>query len=69
MLTEHQLQALSHPVRLHMIGLVTQDPSRPLTVQSFHADLLATGEYPNLSLASANYHAAILRDACVIGWP
>ncbi len=60
-----QTQALSHPVRLGILGLFTKDRDRSLTADDLLADLLAEDPktYKKFNAGQILYHRARLQDA------
>ena len=67
-----QVQLLSHPLRIGVLGLLKRDPTRSLSAADLLADL--TVEDPDafgeLSVGQIAYHRARLRDANFLpeGW-
>ena len=60
---QRQIEALSHPVRLRIWSLFTDDPDRPLTVGALHADLTKEDEFRDVTVSQVNYHLARLKEA------
>jgi DNA-binding transcriptional ArsR family regulator len=61
-----QAQALSHPVRLRILGLFTSDSDRPLAVDIVHANLIEDDEFSDVTVSQTGYHLARLTDAQLI---
>ncbi len=64
-LESDQTQALRHPVRLGILGLVTKDRGRSLTADDLRADLTAEDPdtFGEFSVSQIAYHRARLQDA------
>lgn len=60
-----QRHALSHQVRLDIMGLFTRDRDRSLAADALHADLLAAAPdtYRDYSEGQVFYHRVVLQDA------
>jgi len=60
-----QMQALSHPVRIGILGLFTKDPVRSLAACDLLDDLIAEDPdmFGGFSVSQVAYHRARLQDA------
>lgn len=61
--SQRELHALSHPLRLRLFELFTEDTRRSLTASAFYADLSKTCEYKDVPLAQIKYHVGVLQRA------
>jgi DNA-binding transcriptional ArsR family regulator len=62
-----KLRALSHPVRLRIVELVTSDPDRSLAAAALTTEL--TADFPDLSIPLVAYHLRRLQDARLVPVP
>jgi len=62
-----QLRALSHPVRLRIVELVTRDPGRSLAAAALTTEL--RGDFPDMSIPLVAYHLRRLQDARLVPVP
>lgn len=60
-----QRHALSHQVRLDIMGLFTRDRDRSLDADDLHADLLAAAPdtYRHYNAGQVFYHRVVLQEA------
>jgi hypothetical protein len=60
-----QTQALSHPVRIGILGVFTKDPVRSLAASDLLDDLIAEDPdmFGEFSVSQVAYHRARLQDA------
>jgi hypothetical protein len=58
-----QTHALSHPLRLRILEMVTRERGRSLSVESLTADLAKTPEYEHVKQAEVKYHRDTLQNA------
>lgn len=60
-----QMQALSHPVRLGILGLFTKDAARSLAASDLLDDLIAEDAetFGEFTVSQIAYHRALLQDA------
>ena len=62
--SQRQIEALTHPIRLRILELFTNDTDRSLAAHVLAAELTTLGaEFKDVTVSQIGYHVARLQDA------